>query len=182
MHNLQVPPYRVPERDFRAWLKPQLAGIWYSFIEPTVGSSTGMPDVLLALPACREYLPVELKIAHVMRKEPGRIRAEHIRPAQINWHAKVADFGCWSCFLLGVPQHDGGFEAYVLTSCGYGMLRNWRLGWSLEDLTCVTVDGKLDLKGWERAMERLRTSRGLADPLSETATRKLERMKKAASL
>jgi len=131
-----------------------------------MGSTAGMPDLLLRFPGAHasDYLPVELKIAHFMRKDPERIRAEKIRALQVNWHSQLSSSGGWSCFLLGVPGTTG-FTAYVLASCGYGMLRLWQKGWALESLTCVAQDDKLDLAAWEQAMERWRVKNDRPTPL-----------------
>ena len=132
MHNSLV-ARRVPEREFRKWLSGRLASSWHAWVEPTAGSTTGFPDLLLLLPGERLPLPVELKVAWVVR---DRLRPLHLRPAQIRWHDTLARAGGRSCLLFGIPS-EIGFTAYVLPDCRLATLRSWRQGFPGGLVTCV---------------------------------------------
>ena len=126
-------------------------------MEPTAGSTTGMPDILILLPGQALPLPVELKVARVVR---DRLRPSHVRPAQVRWHEELARSGGKSCLLLGVPSSIG-WTAYVLASPRLDVLRSWRSGFPAGTVTCVARPANpaigvaslvLDLAGWKRCM------------------------------
>ena len=149
MHNSLVvgPP---TEQKFRFWLKQRLASTWHSFIEPSVGSSIGTPDLLILLPGYRLPLPVELKVAY---RGGHLIRVRRVRPTQILWHDTLARAGGRSCFLVGVPaSHGMGFEAWLLPDCRAEVLRRWSHGLPWDTLVQVSDGGALDFDMWKVTM------------------------------
>ena len=145
------------ESSLRVWLRQRLASAWHSFVEPSIGSTMGCPDLLLLLPGEQYPLPVELKVALVVRDQ---LRPTKLRPSQIRWHDQLARAGGRSCLLLGVPSPIG-WTAYVLPDCRLEVLRRWRSGFPGGAVTCVArpADPRigvaslvLDLHGWKRCM------------------------------
>jgi hypothetical protein len=148
---------RIPEQDLRRWLNGRLGNTWKTWVEPTAGSTMGTPDLLILLPGQALPLPVELKVALVVR---DRLRPFHVRPAQIRWHEELARSGGKSCFLFGVPSSIG-WTAYVLASPRLSILRSWRSGFPSDMVTCVARPANpvlgvaslvLDLDAWKTCM------------------------------
>lgn len=164
------------EQSFRSWLKLRWGRSFASFVEPSGGSTVGMPDVMLQFPGCELLLPVELKIGVDMTgKNAGRIRPRELRAEQIGWHDALARSGGKSCLLLGVPQGlkwkwRGRFIVYVQPRCNHAVLREWRKGWPigkqfLGGLTRVTTSlNELDLDAWKTCM-----ALGQSHPASQEA-------------
>ena len=169
MHNSQV----VDDDDdsevsFRRWLARRWGSAWHEYVEPTAGSTMGAPDMRV-LPPGQDYpVPVELKIAKLVGRmiagqrygswspdldlQQERIKPRDLRPAQILWHDNLARAGGRSCLLLGVLQPAGGFHGYVQPRCYHAILRQWRRGFPVKDLTLVATNDGIDFEVWERCM------------------------------
>jgi hypothetical protein len=95
-------PDRFSEKTLRQWARDrfQVDGNLLMWIEPSAGSTVGMPDLILV--TGRRVVFLELKIA--AWKRSGRVihPSVGVRPSQIVWHRTAADAGLLSGFLIGL--------------------------------------------------------------------------------
>lgn len=141
----------VSEGRLRSWISHRIRGCWHCFLEPSLGSSTGVPDLLVLFPSgynCTP-LPVELKLGW---QEGNRVFTLAIRPAQIRWHDELGRAGGKSCILFGLPQPEGGYLPLVLAEPNLATLRHWRRGIPIGELASIRSPTGIDLLAWERAM------------------------------
>ena len=131
------------ETTLRRWLKAELDGVPLTFVEPSIGSTTGAPDVWVPAPA--GFHPVELKVANFGRS--GRIVPTNVRAVQISWHERMHRTGATTFMLLGIPGATG-WLAWVLKGCWRARLMHWQKGYNQDELFQVAVDDKLDLDKW----------------------------------
>lgn len=138
------------ETTLRRWLKAELEDVPLTFMEPSLGSTTGAPDVWVPVAECGGlFAPVELKVANFGRA--GRIVPTVVRPVQISWHERMRRAGGTTFMLLGIPGATG-WLAFMLRDCGRARLMLWQRGFPQDDLVLVAVDGKLDREKWWRAL------------------------------
>jgi len=96
----------MKERDLRKWMRAVWGKDRLAWIEPSYGSSIGMPDTLLMF--CGQWLPLELKIG-----EPANDGIHcKLRPAQIAFHHNAYKNGMKTAFVVGVDTPKG-FNVYV---------------------------------------------------------------------
>lgn len=91
-------------RDFLRKLMPNKL----EWIEPTRGSSVGIPDVNISFGDLR--IPVELK--HWEWKRKGLYHP--MRPAQIRYHTLAYRDGKKSAIMFSVPEEHLGFHVYMI--------------------------------------------------------------------
>lgn len=84
------------EKHLKFWLNNAYHG-QLNFIEPTIGSSVGMPDV--ELPIGKETLPIETKIGTITRS--GFLHVV-LRPSQYRYHILAAERGQPTAILAAV--------------------------------------------------------------------------------
>ena len=138
------------ETALRRWLKAELDGVPLTFVEPSLGSSTGAPDVWVPVAGSGLFAAVELKVAGFGRS--GRIVPANVRAVQIGWHERMHRAGATTYMLLGVPTATG-WLAWVLKGCWRARLMHWQKGYTQDELWPVAVDDKLDLEKWWRALQ-----------------------------
>ena len=135
------------ETTLRRWLKAELDGVPLTFVEPSLGSTTGAPDAWVPTPA--GFHPVELKVASFGRS--GRIVPVNVRAVQISWHERMHRAGATTFMLLGIPGATG-WLAWVLKGCSRARLMHWQKGYNQDELFQVAVDGKLDREAFWRSL------------------------------
>ena len=136
------------ETSFRRWLKEQLDGVPLTFVEPSLGSTTGAPDVWVPVPGSL-FAPVELKVVNFGRS--GRIVPVNLRAVQIGWHERMHRAGARSFMLLGHPGSTG-WHAWMLTPCTRERLMGWQRGFALDTLAHVATDGTLEHAAWQQVL------------------------------
>jgi hypothetical protein len=94
------------ENDVRRAMREGL-GSHARFIEPSAGSTLGLPDVFCAWP-CGTSLFAELKLGTIKN---GRIKI-HLRPAQKQQIASLLADACRACIIVGIK---GAEEMYILS-------------------------------------------------------------------
>jgi hypothetical protein len=94
------------ENDVRRAMREGL-GSHARFIEPSAGSTLGLPDVFCAWP-CGTSLFAELKLGTIKN---GRIKI-HLRPAQKQQIASLLADACQACIIVGIK---GAEEMYILS-------------------------------------------------------------------
>lgn len=87
------------EREFQTWFKSNWSG-WLTQLHPGQGSDIGVPDLIVGVSS--GLLPVEIKVGSV--DDEGVVWSCAVRPAQIQWHMKLANHGFNSIMLIGVWQ------------------------------------------------------------------------------
>lgn len=137
------------ETALRRWLKMELEEVPLTFVEPSLGSTTGAPDVWVPTRMLGMFVPVELKVASFGRQ--GRITPLNVRPVQIGWHERMHRANAWTYLLLGILGATG-WMAWVLDDCSRAKLMHWQKGFAQEELAQVAVDDKLDKEKWWRAL------------------------------
>ena len=141
------------ETILRRWLKAELDGVPLTFVEPSLGSTTGAPDAWVPVKDSGGifpdsgglFAPVELKVAGFGRS--GRIVPANVRAVQISWHERMHRAGGRTYMLFGVPGATG-WLAWVMAGCSRERLMHWQKGYNQDELFQVAVDGKLDREKW----------------------------------
>ena len=87
------------EGQFKVWFRENWKG-WMSAYEPRKGGTVGIADLQILVKG--RLVPVELKIAEF--SDEGLVIPERIRPAQIQWHAKLAKAGGFSIIVFGIGE------------------------------------------------------------------------------
>lgn len=89
----------MKEIDLKRWVLREWQG-WSSSYEPRQGGTVGIADLQIV---CNGHLiPVELKVGKVAL---GQLTVEKIRPAQVQWHQNLSQYGVGSIFLVGCGSH-----------------------------------------------------------------------------
>lgn len=120
------------ESDLREWLRNTWGkgGHGLDWIEPTRGSSVGVPDVMI--PVYPRLIPVELKINR--QRKNSRWFTTPVRPAQIRYHQSLMEDRFISAFLIANGERDC-FDVWAMP----GFVEIWKaqekIGWY-----CVAVD------------------------------------------
>lgn len=144
------------ESDLRDWLRNTWGpgGHGLSWIEPTRGSSVGVPDVLV--PLYPRLIPMELKINK--QKSNARWFKTDVRPAQIRYHQSLAEDMMMSVFLVANGTRD---DFGVWLTPGY--VKIWKaneshnkVGWYLvaEHQNSKGMENREKLKSVLREIER----------------------------
>lgn len=97
------------EREFQTWFKSNWSG-WLTQLHPGAGSDVGIPDLLLGCSS--GLLPAEIKIGSV---DDGILWTSAVRPAQLQWHTRLANHGFNSILIVGVWQGDK-WKVYAVDS------------------------------------------------------------------
>ena len=135
------------ETAMRRWLKTELDEVPLTFVEPSLGSTTGAPDVWVPTPG--GFHPVELKVASFGRQ--GRIVPNHIRAVQIGWHERMHRAGATTYLLLGIAGATG-WLAWMMRGCSRAKLMGWQKGFNQDELAQVAVDDRLDREAFWRSL------------------------------
>src|SRR5689334_5314976 len=99
------------ELTLRKWIK-DLMGHRLEWVEPTMGSSVGIPDALIAMPD-KTKLPVELKLwRYTQRGFQCKMRPAQIRYHYMTWYRKKGKTAI--CFAVESKISAGVFHIYVL--------------------------------------------------------------------
>jgi hypothetical protein len=90
------------EKTLRQWARThlQVDGNMLMWVEPSAGSTVGMPDLILV--TGRRVVFLELKIAAWKRSGRWVYPAVTVRPSQNAWHRAAVDAGLLSGFLVGL--------------------------------------------------------------------------------
>jgi hypothetical protein len=93
---------RFSEKTLRQWARDrfQADGNMLMWVEPSAGSTVGMPDLILV--TGRRVVFLELKIAAWKRSGSLIHPAITVRPSQNAWHRAATDAGLLSGFLVGM--------------------------------------------------------------------------------
>lgn len=134
------------EISLRRWLKAELDEVPLTFVEPSLGSTTGAPDVWV--PAPGGFHPVELKVASFGRQ--GRVTPLNVRAVQVGWHERMQRAGASTFMLFGIPAASG-WLAWIMRGCPRSKLMFWQKGYNPDELFQVAVDGKLDREKFWRS-------------------------------
>jgi hypothetical protein len=101
---------KLTENDLRRWLRNAWArgkaDVGIQWIEPTRGSSIGVPDSLL--PIYPALVPAELKLS----KKVGSQYVTTVRQAQRRFHLMMNKQGMFSCYILAHGEQNN-FEVWL---------------------------------------------------------------------
>ena len=117
----------------KKWIRQNWVG-WIESYEPRLGSNMGIPDIQIIVG--RRIIPIELKVADL---KDGILYPSEIRPPQINWHRRLAEFDVPSVFLFGVGQ--GTVPENLFAAPGDG-IKHWSAGFEIENLAEISVNPK----------------------------------------
>lgn len=94
----------VAESDLRSWVRKTWGkgGHGLDWVEPTAGSSVGVPDVMI--PIFPRLVPAELKVNRQSYKSRNFLTP--VRPAQIRYHQSMADSGLMSVYVVAHGEKD----------------------------------------------------------------------------
>ena len=102
------------ERNFARSLRNEWnnMGGWVDQYHPSLGSTTGQPDLqfLLRTLIGPVLVPVELKVGEIVK---GNLKVHAIRPAQRRWAKKFHNHGGKSGFLCGIEGKNGWCAAVL---------------------------------------------------------------------
>lgn len=105
-----TPDFELLEQDVRADFRARWIG-WCSTYQPGIGSSIGVPDTqIMVKPPMIES--IEMKRGYV---DKGRLFADKIRPAQVQWHTTLSMAGGKSWFYIGAMV-NGEMVRYIVSS------------------------------------------------------------------
>jgi hypothetical protein len=136
----------MTESDLKKWIRQHWVG-WIESYEPRLGSNLGIPDLQILVG--RKIVPVELKIADI---KEGILYPSEIRPAQINWHRRLAEFDVPSVFLFGSGQGRVPEHLYALSGSA---VKHWSAGFELENMFEISSSSKHFTKSLKEFASRL---------------------------
>jgi hypothetical protein len=129
----------------KKWIRQNWVG-WIESYEPRLGSNLGIPDIQVIVG--RRIVPIELKIGYL---RDGVLFPSGIRPAQVNWHRRLAEFDVLSIFLFGVGE--GNVPEHLFAVPG-DSVKHWAAGFELENLAEISVDPKQFTNSLKSYIER----------------------------